>query len=354
MPDLWTIVLNYNGLEDTCRCLTSLQTVADPRMATLVVDNASTPDPTPLLRAEFPWAEVVRNTVNGGYAGGNNAGIRLALQRGAAYVVLLNNDTIVAPDFARRLLAAAEAHPEYDIFGPVINFLDEPDTVMTDGVVFNPAETAEFFQRRAVPLVRADLPALTEVDIVNGCCLLVAARVFRRIGLIDERFFLVHEESDFCLRARRAGFRCGVLGETLVWHKGSSSFARTGKRLQRYYDARNLWLLLHKHGSPRPQRCGPWESRLKYLKYLYWRYCIEAEEGHPEAANAVLEGLCDALSGRYGAYRPAERPAVPLLRRLFDFRRKWAVHKSDAQAKESFTCASDLCTGSPATHFSAP
>src|SRR5437764_748752 len=83
-------------------------------------------------------------------------------------------------------------------------------------------------------------PAAPEVDIVNGCCMMVRAEVFARVGLVDERFFLVHEESDLCLRARRAGFRCGVFGEALVWHKGSSAFARTGKRLQRYYDTRNL------------------------------------------------------------------------------------------------------------------
>jgi GT2 family glycosyltransferase len=291
----------------------------------VVVDNGSTPDPTPALRAEFPWAEVVRNRINGGYAGGNNVGIRHALGHNAAYVVLLNNDTIVGPHFARSLLAAAEVHQEYSVLGPVINFVDEPDAVMTDGVLFNRAGAAEFFQRRPVPLASG---AVTEVDIVNGCCLMATGAVFRRIGLIDERFFLVHEESDFCLRARRAGFRCGVLGETLVWHKGSRSFVRSGKRLQRYYDARNLWLLLHKHAAPQAQRRGPWQSRKEYLKYLYYRYSIEMEAGHPQAADAVLEALSDALGGHYGAYQSRVRPAVPMLRCLFDF---W--HKRQARRR---------------------
>src|SRR5204863_3144494 len=120
--------------------------------------------------------------------------------------------------------------------------LEEPDTVMTDGCVFNAPGYEGFFQRRPVPLAPGALPRVTEVDIVNGCCMMIAAPVFRRVGLVDERFFLIHEESDFCLRARRAGFRCGVLGEVLVWHKGSSSFKRTGRQTQRYYDARNLYL----------------------------------------------------------------------------------------------------------------
>ena len=89
-----------------------------------------------------------------------------------------------------------------------------------------------------MPERSAEPPTVTDVDIVNGCCMMVAAAVFRRIGLIDDRFFLIHEEADFCLRARKSGFRCGVIGEALVWHKGSQSFRRAGLRVQRYYDAR--------------------------------------------------------------------------------------------------------------------
>ena len=146
-------------------------------------------------------------------------------------VVLLNNDTVVAPDFVARLTAAAAAHPAYGVLGPVIRFMDPPHEVQTDGCLFNEPAQPGFFQRKPVRWPRRRRRTITEVDIVNGCCMMIRADVFRRIGLIDERFFLIHEESDFCLRARRAGFRCGVLGEALVWHKGSSSFKRSGAAL---------------------------------------------------------------------------------------------------------------------------
>jgi len=340
-PDLWTIVLNYNGLDDTRKCLASLRAAHNPRPATVVVDNASTHDPIALLRAEFPWADYVRNPVNGGYAGGNNVGIRHALERGANHVVLLNNDTVVAPAFAERLMAAAAAHPAFGILGPVINFMDEPGVVMTEGVVFNRAGAPDFFTRKPVALVKEPIPAVTEVDIVNGCCMMVAARVFRRVGLIDERFFLVHEESDLCLRARRAGFRSGVLGETLVWHKGSSAFQRGGKQLQRYYDARNLWLLLGKHQGRRRLGRGAWRSRMEYIKYIYYRYCIEREEDHPEAADAILQGLCDAVAGRHGAYPQAGRPALPAIRWLFDLWRNRRARQ--ARRKETVPGAVPVC-----------
>jgi hypothetical protein len=125
------------------------------------------------------------------------------------------------------------------------------------------------------------------------------------------------------LRARRAGFRCGVIGEALVWHKGSSSFKRTGKALQRYFDARNLALLLGKHPARRAGQRSLTRSRWEYLRYVYHRYTIEKEQGQDAAADAVLEGLVDGLTGRYGCRTPGRRPAVPVLRYMAEWCRRW-------------------------------
>jgi GT2 family glycosyltransferase len=310
------VLVNYNGLADTLRCLRSLEAAGRPD--TVVVDNASTENPSAALRREFSWCAVSRNPVNGGWAGGNNVGAWYALQRGADLVILLNNDTVVAPDFVARLTAAAAAHPSYGVLGPVIRFMDPPHEVQTDGCVFNEPARPGFFQRKPVDLVPGPVPTITEVDIVNGCCMMIRANVFRRVGFIDERFFLIHEESDFCLRARRAGFLCGVIGEALVWHKGSSSFKRTEARWQRYYDARNLYLLLSKHSTTHRRGRRPFPSLWEYFKYSYQRYAIEREAGHADSAEAVVQGVHDALARRFGPFRAGSRPAVPLLRGVFE------------------------------------
>jgi GT2 family glycosyltransferase len=316
---LWIVVVNYNGQNDTRKCLRSLAPMVSDSVSVVVVDNASAEDPAPALREEFPWCHLVHNSVNGGWAGGNNTGIRYALERDADQVFLLNNDTTVAPDLVDVLLATAAANPGYGVLGPIIFSMDDPAAVMTDGFLFNTPGCPIFFERKVVPLTPAAPPAVTDVDIVNGCAMMIGRRVLERIGLIDERFFLIHEESDFCLRAKEAGFGCGVLSRGLVWHKGSTSFKRSGKRWQRYYDARNLALLLRKHPAANHPRRGAWPSRLAYLKYVYYRYAIEREEGHPDAALAVLEGVCDALARRYGAYEAAPRPALAVVRPLFEF-----------------------------------
>jgi hypothetical protein len=143
---------------------------------------------------------------------------------------------------------------------------------------------------------------------------------------------LVHEESDLCLRARRGGFRCGVIGKPLVWHKGSRAFAATGKRLQRYYDARNQWLLIRKHSATHGQGRGPWQSRLEYLRAVYYRYCIERDEARDDTAEAVLEGIWDAWTGHFGAYVPRHRPGLRVLRWMFDWWRRRRLLKTQETA----------------------
>src|SRR5262249_48303235 len=209
--------------------------------------------------------------------------------------------TIVAPSIVSSLLDAFATDPALGIVGPVINFMDEPETVRTDGVRFNTGRGTEFFQRLPIPL-RPGIRTPVPVDIVNGCCMMVKSEVFRSVGLFDEKLFIVHEESDLCLRARQSGFICAVLGETLVWHKGSSSFERSGLRLQRYFDTRNLFYLIRRHsgrvGQSRRQMASLWH----YVKYAYYRYAIEMESGQTVAARAVADGVWDALIGRTGPY----------------------------------------------------
>jgi GT2 family glycosyltransferase len=321
LPPVAIVVLNYNGLSDTTECLRSIARNDYPALLTLVVDNASDDDPTPALRDEFPCVRVLRTPVNSGWAGGNNVGIRAALEQGCKYVILLNNDTVVAPDFAERLVAAALQFPEYGVIGPVINDMNEPDRVQTDGCRFNGKTGKGFFERQVVRIVGADQPHVSETDIVNGCCLMLSEKVVRTIGLIEEQFFLIHEESDFCLRARRAGFRCGILAAPLVWHRQSQSFERVGLRVQRYYDTRNLYLLLKRHRDHDRGR-SRLRSWIEYYKYAYYRFCIEREAGQPEAANAVVDGVCDAWSHKFGVYRERRRLMFPVVAWMFEMVRR--------------------------------
>jgi GT2 family glycosyltransferase len=324
MPPVAVVVLNFNGLTDTLNCFASLAALDYTPLSLILVDNGSLIDPAAEVQRRFPHVQVMHTGSNLGYAGGNNRGIERALANGAEYVLILNNDTLVAPRMITALVNTFAREPSLGVLGPVINFMDEPQTVMTDGVRFNPGPGTEFFQRVPVPVQHEERPP-TQVDIVNGCCLMARATVFRTIGAFDERLFIIHEESDFCLRALRAGFQCAVLGETLVWHKGSSSFDRSGRQLQRYFDTRNLFYLLSRHtgrvGSSRARAV----SLVHWLKYSFYRYSIEMEAGKNQAAAAVVTGVCDAILRRTGPYRPGFRMAALPVHALFRLARRVAA-----------------------------
>jgi len=314
------VVLTYNGLADTQKCLASLagESGQDPNTRIVLVDNGSTDGTADAVAGQFPGCEIVRVEENAGPAHGNNVGIEHVMRRGTDWVVLLNNDTTVTPDFLACVRGMAE-HPQgCSVLGPVINYMDEPEILMTDGVRFNPPGYMGFFERVPVPLSDAWPAPVTDVDVVNACCIMVEADVFRKIGLFDEAFFIYHDETDFCLRAKLAGFRVGVFGRQLVWHKGSRSFVATGKRFQRYYDARNLGFLVKRYGGRLPGSRGRLASAAVYLRHMYHRYCVEREHDQPVAADAVIEGLNDAFAGRTGRHSEGSRPMVSPIRAVWN------------------------------------
>ena len=322
LESIWVVILSYNGLEDTRKCLASMAGAVRPGVTTLLVDNGSTDGTAAAVSAEFPWCQVLSVAENRGPAAGNNAGIRAALESDCAWVLLLNNDTIVDPTLIDRLRDAISAHRDYAIIGPVIKFMDDPDIVMTDGCVFNDPNYVGFFQRKPVPLTQGTPPHITDVDVVNGCCMLIRADVLRRIGPFDERMFIYHDETDLCLRATAAGGKLGVIDHALVWHKGSATFKTTGKRSARYYDARNLLYVLRKHGGARGHGRSRIGSAAMYARYMYYWYCTESEGGHDQSANAVIEGIWDGLVGRHGRYEDRRRPLVGPIRLAFEILRR--------------------------------
>jgi len=328
MTPTWIIVLHYGRVDDTRNCLRSLQRQRDAHCQILVVDNGSADELETLSRDEFPGVEVVRPNRNLGWAGGNNVGIRLALERGADRLVLLNNDTLADEQLIARLDAAGAANPDCGILGPIVRDLDAPHDVQTDGFIFNDSKQPGFFSRRpvAVDQISSSPPRVLQTDVVMGCCLWARREVFERISFIDERFFLLHEESDFCLRAAEAGFKVGVTPESLLLHRRSASFAdvqkRVGGRPQRYYDVRNLLLLLRKHAGRRPGRRGCARSWKEYFLHAYYYHSDAIERGDPQAARAIAEGVADGLTGRWGPYGQRRRPLATAINWCFDWLRR--------------------------------
>jgi len=227
-PRVLIIVLCYNGVNLTLACLESLGRISYPDADVLVVDNASSDGTPAKVRAAFPQAELIETGVNGGFAAGNNVGLRRALERGYDYALLLNNDTEVAPDFLDLLVTAAEADPHIGAVGPLICYYERPEVIWSAGGLID-WRNGTSSMRGIGERDAGQYAAPAQVDFVTGCALLCRRAALQRAGLLDERFFMYGEDFDICARLALAGWKLQV-GEDLLARHEAQRASRTSRR----------------------------------------------------------------------------------------------------------------------------
>jgi GT2 family glycosyltransferase len=237
------IVLNWNGWRDTVDCLEVLRESTYSNMETMVVDNGSTDDSVSRIRDAHPRVAIIETHRNLGFAGGNNAGIRHALAQGAEYVWLLNNDTTPAPDALSALVAKATSDSRLGAVASVSYYADSPSRVEAwAGAHVN----LWYGSGRNSTQPRPD----EWFHSLNGTSILISKAALEDAGLLDEGFFLYWEDTEFCLRLRKRGWRLGAAQDSKVLHKVSASTGGNKIILDRYQTASGLRLLkLH---SPSP------------------------------------------------------------------------------------------------------
>jgi GT2 family glycosyltransferase len=293
-PRVLVIVLCYNGAELTLACLASLRRLTYPRADVLVIDNASRDGTPEQVRAHFPEVAVVETGANLGFAAGNNVGLRRALDQGYDYALLLNNDTEVAPDLLDVLVSAAEASPAIGVVGPTIYYYERPELIWSAGGYIN--------WRRGVSEMRGgeradgQYQAPSDVDFVTGCALLCKRAVLERAGLLDERFFMYYEETEWCVRVTRAGFRIVHVPGASVLHKIPLN-ARFDQEYLAYYMTRNRLLFLSATGAALPT----W-LRALVLQDLrtYLSLCLRPKWRRRAGREGMRRGWIDFWRGRYG------------------------------------------------------
>ena len=245
----WCIItVNYNLAVDTIDCVRSLQAAGSSLEQIVVVDNASTDHSPEQLRAEFGTVlTIIESNSNQGYASGLNLGIEHALLNGFDWLLLMNNDTIVDPNFLAALAQAADGNTE-TLFGPVIFFFDNPEIIWAMGD-YRVQGTMFGYNRFLNHKLKPNLPDQLAVDFLNGCCMLVHRDIFERIGVWDTTYYMYGEEVDFCWRAQQAGFRMATVTKAHMLHKVSSSAKRIGSRAL-YLRVRNQNWFYRRYANP--------------------------------------------------------------------------------------------------------
>lgn len=291
-PSVIAIVLNWNNLPDTLECVESLRCSDYSNLSVWVVDNDSHEDPTLALLAKYPAVRVFRNSKNLGYAGGNNTGVRAAMDCGAAYILLLNNDVVVAPDCVRRLVTVAQANRHIGMATPKVFHYHRPDEVYWDGGTIDWHSGDVRHASSALPVEAG----VARSEWLNGCSLLVRVAAIHDIGLLDERYFLYFEDADWSVRAVRQGWTNAVVREARAWHKVHASTGGFDNPVMRFYFYRNRYLFSTRH-SPLPDRLR-W--KLSYLWTLWHGYVRVRHDS--ESRRVFLSVLASLVSGSTGPY----------------------------------------------------
>lgn len=268
-PKICIVLLNYNGWADTIECLESLFRIDYPNYKVIVVDNDSPNDSMHYIKA---WADgkldvwrkpqsplrnysylpvqkpisyklynnlfelenrqdmhhadsdkeslvLIQTGFNGGFAFGNNVAIKYAWgKKDVDYVLLLNNDTVVEKDFLTKMLQATLSNPNIRVTGCKIYYYDYPDKIWFNGASFN-EWTGMTIHRQSETDVN-----WSQSTFITGCCMLIQKDVFRKVGLLDESYFMYMEDLDLSYRIRQAGYDLAVAHTAKIWHKvGASS-----------------------------------------------------------------------------------------------------------------------------------
>src|SRR2546423_7530777 len=209
--NLVAVVLNWNGGDDTLEALASLDGVP-----TICIDNGSTDGSDMRVAERFREVELLRTGANLGFAGGNNAGIRRALERGADWVLLLNNDPVGEPGLAEALERAAEARPDAGLLACKL-LSGDGHAVQYAGASFN----ARLGYSGRVATGGPD--KVHDVGRADGAAVAVSRAAAENAGLLDESLFMYVEDVDWSLRMRAAGFAVVLVPDARVRHKGSGS-----------------------------------------------------------------------------------------------------------------------------------
>ena len=337
-PRVSIIVLNWNGWRDTVECLESLYQIEYPNYDVIVLDNGSVDDSVRNLeryaegkievksrfvkfnmnnkpigvvlpqmnetdgieskRAEISASAsnrkliLLRSGKNLGYAEGNNVGIRFALRAfDSDFVLLLNNDVVVAPDFLDQMISAAKALPDGGIFSPKIYLYDQPERIQSTWNRIQLARGSTFLAGEG-EIDRGQFDEIAETDYSPGVCFLMRRVTIDRVGLFDSKFFCYWEEADYCFRARRAGIRSIYVPKARIWHKVSQS-SNKDDGFVLYYLTRNRFWFTKWNAQPRQYSC----FILYFFTVELWKSFLTliARRGSVHALKSYLRGVIDGV-----------------------------------------------------------
>ncbi|WP_308764395.1 glycosyltransferase family 2 protein [uncultured Bacteroides sp.] len=288
-PLLSIVTINFNGYKDTCELIDSIKRhIYSVSYEIIVVDNASRQQEGELIKSNYPWVSVICSTVNLGFSGGNNLGIK---QANGEYIFLLNNDTYVCNDHFDVLIKLLKENDRIGIVSPKIRFAAQPQLIQYAGFTSLSHIT---LRNKAIGYAEVDngqFDSMYQTGYAHGAALLIKKTVIEKIGLMPEIFFLYYEELDWCTKALENNYEIWYSGSATIYHKESQSTGEASP-LKIYYMTRNrlLYAWRHKEGLSK------WVSLLYLITVVSLRDSLKfLLSGKYHLIKATWEGIVDFI-----------------------------------------------------------
>ncbi|MGE3074867.1 MAG: glycosyltransferase family 2 protein [Dehalococcoidia bacterium] len=303
-PRIAVLTVTTNAANHLGAYFDALEAVTYPNWTLTVVDNASADDSVAIVRDRRPDADLIQNEANLGFTGACNRALKqLREDESVDYVLFLNDDTEVTPDFLEPLVALADART---LVAPKTYLAGRPG--MLDDAAGEFDWWRGTWKRRVYG--REETPAdnrAREIDNANLSCLLIPREAFNEVGLLDDAFFVYYDDTDFCRRAIETGYRIMYEPRSVVNHRKGATLGGQVSAFGCYYLARNRPYLMRKHlGFPRFAVFWVYYTATRSARMVLW-----VARGRRDLVGATLAGIRDFLLGRMGPRRGASQSAAP-------------------------------------------
>jgi GT2 family glycosyltransferase len=247
LPKVYIIILNFNSYQDTIECIKSLEAISYSNYEIVIVDNNSRDNSVEEISKNCPKYRLLLSKENLGYANGNNIGIKYALEQGADYICILNNDVIVEGNFLQPIIEMFDKDNTIGMVGPCICEYSDRNVVQAMGAYINLYRGLAMGQHEGQEYDKIN-KRFIDVDYLGGACFIVKSEVIRTIGVIPENYFLFYEETEFCLRARKSGYKLVCISDSRVYHKRSATISKYNG-LSYYFLNRNRIIFMRRNAN---------------------------------------------------------------------------------------------------------
>jgi len=293
LPRIGVVVLNWNGLTHLRTCLPSVLASSYPDFFVVMTDNGSEDGSVEWTRREHPAVVVVENGANLRFAAGNNEGCRRALAEGAEILLLLNNDTTIDPVTLGALAERFAEDERVGVVGPRICYRRDPDRIWYGGGLLD-LRLGRVRHRAIRRSVREGRDRAGPTAWVTGCALAVRRAAWEELTGLDTGYYIYGEDVDFCLRARRHGWKIRYEPSGLVLHDVSATVGGHLSAFKTYHKTRSRLRLVRRHATP-----GDWPTLAPALVlHDAATFCYLLVRGAFRAAAALVAAWWDAPRSR--------------------------------------------------------